>query len=133
MRDTISDVLTRIRNASLAGHNVVLVPSTKIVRELAKILVNRGVIERVTHIDNGLRAATLMVLKYHGVGSTRKPVLSGLTRISKPGRRVYRRAHKIPRVLGGYGIAVISTSKGLMTDEEARESRIGGEVLCYIW
>ena len=133
MRDTISDVLTRIRNANLAGHNVVLVPSTKIVRELAKILVNRGVIKRVTHIDNGLRAATLIVLKYHRAGSTRKPVLSGLTRISKPGRRVYRRAHKIPKVLGGYGIAIISTSKGLMTDKKARESRIGGEILCYIW
>ena len=133
MIDTILDVLTRICNANLAGHNVVLVPSTKIVRELAKILVNRGVIKRVMHIDNGLRAATIVVLKYHGVGPTRKPVLSGLNRISKPGRRVYRRAHKIPKVLGGYGLAIISTSKGLMTDKKARESRIGGEILCYIW
>ena len=131
--DTISDMLTRIRNANLAGHNIVLIPSTKIVREIAQVLANEGLIKRFENVENGLRSVIIIVLKYDGVGFTRTPRIQRLKRISKPGRRVYSRAHKLPRVLGGYGIAIISTCKGLMTDKRAREERIGGEILCFIW
>jgi small subunit ribosomal protein S8 len=131
--DTISDMLTRIRNANLAGHNIVLIPSTKIVRDIVQVLANEGLIERFENVKNGLRSVILIVLKYDGVGFTRTPRIQRLKRISKPGRRVYSRAHKLPRVLGGYGIAIISTCRGLMTDKRAREERIGGEILCFIW
>jgi small subunit ribosomal protein S8 len=131
--DTISDMLTRIRNANLAGHNIVLIPSTKIVRDIVQVLANEGLIERFENVKNGLRSVILIVLKYDGVGFTRTPRIQRLIRISKPGRRVYSRAHKLPRVLGGYGIAIISTCRGLMTDKRAREERIGGEILCFIW
>jgi small subunit ribosomal protein S8 len=131
--DTISDMLTRIRNANLAGHNIVLIPSTKIVRDIVQVLANEGLIERFENVKNGFRSVILIVLKYDGVGFTRTPRIQRLKRISKPGRRVYSRAHKLPRVLGGYGIAIISTCRGLMTDKRAREERIGGEILCFIW
>jgi small subunit ribosomal protein S8 len=131
--DTISDMLTRFRNANLAGHNIVLIPSTKIVRDIVQVLANEGLIERFENVKNGLRSVILIVLKYDGVGFTRTPRIQRLKRISKPGRRVYSRAHKLPRVLGGYGIAIISTCRGLMTDKRAREERIGGEILCFIW
>lgn len=131
--DTISDMLTRIRNASLAGHNIVVIPSTKITRNVAQILLNEGVIRNCENIENGLKSVVFISLKYNGVGSTRTPYIQSLKRISKPGRRVYSRAHKLPKVLGGYGFAIISTSRGLMTDEKAREERIGGEILCHIW
>jgi small subunit ribosomal protein S8 len=131
--DTISDMLTRIRNANLAGHNIVLIPSTKIVRDIVQVLANEGLIKRFENVKNGLRSVILIVLKYDGVGFTRTPRIQRLKRISKPGRRVYSRAHKLPRVLGGYGIAIISTCRGLMTDKRAREERIGGEILCFIW
>jgi small subunit ribosomal protein S8 len=131
--DTISDMLTRIRNANLAGHNIVLIRSTKIVRDIVQVLANEGLIERFENVKNGLRSVILIVLKYDGVGFTRTPRIQRLKRISKPGRRVYSRAHKLPRVLGGYGIAIISTCRGLMTDKRAREERIGGEILCFIW
>lgn len=131
--DTISDMLTRIRNANLAGHNYVLIPSTKMVVEIARLLLNEDLIESFEKVDAGLNTIILIVLKYTGVGYKRKPRIHTLKRISKPGRRVYCRARKLPRVLGGYGIAIVSTSRGLMTDIRAREQRIGGEVLCYIW
>jgi small subunit ribosomal protein S8 len=131
--DTISDMLTRIRNANLADHNIVVIPSTKIVRDIVQVLANEGLIERFENVKNGFRSVILIVLKYDGVGFTRTPRIQRLKRISKPGRRVYSRAHKLPRVLGGYGIAIISTCRGLMTDKRAREERIGGEILCFIW
>jgi small subunit ribosomal protein S8 len=133
--DTISDMLTRIRNANLADHNIVVIPSTKIVRDIAQVLADEGLIERFKNVENGLLSVILIVLKYDCdvVGVTRTPRIQRLRRISKPGRRVYSRAHKLPRVLGGYGIAIISTCRGLMTDKRAREERIGGEILCFIW
>ena len=129
--DTISDMLTRIRNANLAKHQIVQIPSTKITKAIANVLFNEGLIDSFEELSNGVRGSLLLSLKYTGID--RKPVIEKIQRISKPGLRVYSNSKKMPRVLGGFGTAIISTSRGLMTDRQARSEGIGGEILCYIW
>ena len=129
--DTIADMLTRIRNANLAKHQIVQIPSTKVTRAIANVLFNEGLIESFEELSTGIRGSLLLSLKYSGVN--RKPVIEKIQRISKPGLRVYSGSKKMPRVLGGFSTAIISTSKGLMTDRQARSEGIGGEILCYIW
>ena len=129
--DTISDMLTRIRNANLAKHQIVQVPSTKITRNIAQVLFAEGLIESFEELKNGLNSSLLLSLKY--TGKSRTPKIAKIQRISKPGLRVYSGSKKMPRILGGFGTAIISTSKGLMTDHQARKTGIGGELLCYIW
>lgn len=128
--DPIADMLTRIRNATLVKHEAVDIPSSRIKREIARILKEEGYIRDYTTIDDDKQGVLRLFLKY---GPNKEQVVSGLRRISKPGLRVYASHDKIPRVLGGLGIAIISTSKGLMTDKQARDAGIGGEVMCYIW
>jgi len=129
--DTIADMLTRIRNASIAKHQIVQIPSTKITKAIAGVLLNEGLIESFEELCNGLQGSLLLSLKYSG--TNRQPVIEKIQRISKPGLRVYSSSKKMPRVLGGFGTAIISTSRGLMTDRQARSEGLGGEVLCYIW
>ncbi|MBE5769672.1 MAG: 30S ribosomal protein S8 [Clostridiales bacterium] len=129
VNDPIADMLTRIRNAQIAKHEAVTLPASNTKKAIAKILLAEGYIKAVDFIDDGLQGIIKITLKY--VGKT--PVIAGLKRISKPGLRVYARCEELPKVLGGLGIALISTSKGLMTDKEARKNAIGGEVLAYIW
>ena len=129
--DTIADMLTRIRNANLAKHQVVQIPSTKITRNIAQVLFDEGLIDSFEELKNGLKSSLLLSLKY--VGKDRKPGIYKIQRISKPGLRVYSGAKKMPRILGGFGTAIVSTSRGLMTDQQARKEGIGGELLCYIW
>ncbi len=129
--DTIADMLTRIRNANLAKHQIVQIPSTKITKSIAQVLCSEGLINSFEELNNGLNSSLLLSLKYSG--KERKPSIEQIQRISKPGLRVYSSAKKMPRVLGGFGVSIVSTSKGLMTDQQAREKGIGGELLCYIW
>ena len=129
--DTIADMLTRIRNANLAKHQIVQIPSTKVTKNIAQVLVSERLIESFAVLENGLKSTLLLSLKY--VGKDRIPSITEIKRVSKPGLRVYNQSKKIPRILGGFGIAVISTSRGLMTHQQARKEGIGGELLCYIW
>ena len=129
--DPIADMLTRIRNAGTAKHETVDVPASKMKKSIAEILLNEGYIKAVDFIDDGLQGELKITLKY--LDGKQTPVIAGLKRISKPGLRVYARSEELPKVLGGLGIAIISTSKGLMTDKEARKNAIGGEVLAYVW
>ena len=129
--DPIADMLTRIRNANAAKHDTVDVPSSKMKLAIANILVDEGYIAKYELVDEGAFQTIRITLKY-GVDKNDK-VISGLKRISKPGLRVYAGAEELPKVLGGLGIAIISTNKGVMTDKEARKLNIGGEVLAYIW
>ena len=129
--DTIADMLTRIRNANLAKHQIVQIPSTKVTRNIAQVLFTEGLIESFEELKNGLKSSILVSLKY--VGKERKPSIEKIQRISKPGLRVYSGSKKMPRILGGFGTAIVSTSKGLMTDQQARKEGVGGELLCYIW
>ena len=129
--DTIADMLTRIRNANLAKHQIVQIPSTKITRNIAQVLFVEGLIDSFEELKNGLKSSLLLSLKY--VGKERKPGIEKIQRVSKPGLRVYSSAKKMPRILGGFGTAIVSTSRGLMTDQQARNEGIGGEILCYIW
>jgi small subunit ribosomal protein S8 len=130
-RDIISDMLTRIRNANLAKHQIVQIPSTKITRSIANVLLAEGFIDSFEELKNGLKSSLLLSLKYKG--KERVPFITKITRASRPGLRLYSNAKNMPRVLGGFGTAIVSTSKGLMTDKKAREEGIGGELLCYIW
>jgi small subunit ribosomal protein S8 len=129
--DTVSDMLTRIRNANLARHQIVAIPSTKMTKAIAKVLSDEVLIDSFEELSNGSRGSLLLSLKYSGFD--RKPVIEKIQRISKPGLRVYSGSKKMPRVLGGFGTAIVSTSRGLMTDRQARSQSIGGEILCYIW
>jgi small subunit ribosomal protein S8 len=129
--DTIADMLTRIRNANLAKHQIVQIPSTKVTRNIADVLLKEGFIESFEELKNGLRSSLLLSLKYSG--KERTPLITKITRASKPGLRVYSSSKKMPRILGGFGTAIVSTSRGLMTDKRAREEGVGGELLCYIW
>ena len=129
--DTIADMLTRIRNANLAKHQIVQIPSTKVTRNIAQVLFAEGLIDSFEELKNGLNSSLLLSLKY--TGKERKPSIVKIQRISKPGLRVYSGAKKMPRILGGFGVAIVSTSRGLMTDQQARKEGIGGELLCYIW
>ncbi len=130
MTDPIADFLTRIRNANTVYMEKVEIPASKTKQNLANILKDEGYIKDVEYIEDGKQGFLRLYLKY---GANREKVLSGLKRISRPGLRVYAQKDELPRVLGGLGIAVISTSKGLMTDKDARKAGIGGEVMCYIW
>ena len=129
--DTIADMLTRIRNANLAKHQIVQIPSTKVTRNIAQVLFAEGLIDSFEELKNGLKTSLLLSLKYSG--KERKPSIVKIQRISKPGLRVYSKAKKMPRILGGFGTSIVSTSRGLMTDQQARKEGIGGELLCYIW
>lgn len=131
VNDTISDMLTRLRNANLAKHQIVEVPSTKMTRNIAGILLEEGFIQSFEEIGENFNAQLLLSLKYKG--KNRQPVITALRRVSKPGLRVYANRKELPRVLGGLGIAVMSTSQGVMTDNKARHQGLGGEVLCYVW
>lgn len=127
--DTIADMLTRIRNANQMRYEEVRVPSSNIKKEIAKILKEEGYIADFKIEDNDVQGTIVLTLKY----KDKERVITGLRRISKPGLRVYCKSGEIPKVLNGLGIAIISTSKGIMTDKEARKENIGGEVLAYIW
>nr|YP_010516998.1 ribosomal protein S8 [Haslea provincialis]UXN44780.1 ribosomal protein S8 [Haslea provincialis] len=131
VNDTISDMLTRIRNANMIKHQIVQIPSTKISRAITEILKEEGYIEDFESYIEGNKNYLLLSLKY--TGKSRVSVISKLERVSKPGLRVYSNSKELPRVLNDLGIAIISTSKGVMTNINARELGIGGEVLCYIW
>ncbi len=128
--DPIADMLTRIRNASAARHKDLSLPSSKVKREIARILTEEGFIESWATSAEGVQELLSLRLKYV---EGRTPVVSGLKRISKPGLRVYARKTEIPRVLGGLGLAILSTSRGIMTGSQARKLNLGGEVLCYVW
>nr|YP_010337970.1 ribosomal protein S8 [Timspurckia oligopyrenoides]UNJ17555.1 ribosomal protein S8 [Timspurckia oligopyrenoides] len=129
--DVIADMLTRIRNANIACHQIVQVPATKMTTSITNIFKEEGFINNYEVVNEGLKSYILISLKYKG--KKRNPVITALKRISKPGLRVYANHKEIPRVLGGLGVAIISTSKGLMTDKEARRTGLGGEIICYIW
>ena len=129
--DPIADMLTRIRNANTAKHDTVDIPSSKIKLAIADILVNEGYIEKYELVDNGGFKDIRVTMKY-GSDKNQK-IITGLKRISKPGLRVYAGCEDLPRVLGGLGIAIISTNQGVITDKEARKQKIGGEVLAYVW
>ncbi|MGF1577269.1 MAG: 30S ribosomal protein S8 [Cyanophyceae cyanobacterium] len=129
--DTISDMLTRIRNATMVRHETVAVPATRMTRNIAHVLQAEGFIGEVTESGEGFKQNLTIELKYKGKG--RKPIITGLKRVSRPGLRVYKNRRELPRVLGGVGIAIISTSSGIMTDRDARRQGVGGEVLCYVY
>lgn len=128
--DPIADMLTRIRNALVSKKDIVDIPASNVKKEIAKILQDEGFIEKVDYIEEKVQGVIRVTLKY---GPKKQKVVSGLKRISKPGLRVYARVEDLPKVLGGLGIAIISTPKGIMTDKLARQSNLGGEVLAYIW
>ena len=130
MNDPIADMLTRIRNALIARHDTVTLPASNMKKAIAKILLDEGYVKSIDFIDDDVQGQIKIVLKYP---QGKQPVIKGLKRISKPGLRVYARREELPKVLGGLGVAIISTSKGIMTDKEARNAGIGGEVLAYIW
>ena len=130
MNDPIADMLTRIRNALTARHDTVTLPASNMKKAIAKSLLDEGYIKSVDYIDDGLQGQIKIVLKY---AEGKQSVINGLKRISTPGLRVYARSEELPKVLGGLGIAIVSTSKGVMTDKEARKAGVGGEVLAYIW
>ena len=130
INDPIADMLTRIRNGLIARHDSVTMPASNMKKAIAKILLDEGYIKSVDYIDDGIQGQIKVTLKYV---QGKESVIKGLKRISKPGLRVYARSSEIPKVLGGLGIAIVSTSKGVMTDKEARNAGVGGEVLAYIW
>ncbi|MCY0902247.1 MAG: 30S ribosomal protein S8 [Firmicutes bacterium] len=130
MTDPIADMLTRIRNGNLVGHEKVDIPGSNIKRSIADILKMEGYIRDAEFIPDNKQGTIRVHLKY---GANREKVITGLKRISKPGLRVYAGHDQLPRVLGGLGIAILSTSQGLMTDKVARQKKVGGEVVCYVW
>lgn len=130
MTDPIADMLTRVRNANTVKHENVDVPASNIKKELARILLEEGFIKGYDVIEDGKQGLIRLQLKY---GKNGEKVITGIKRISKPGMRVYADSHSVPKVLNGLGISVISTSQGILTDKQARELGIGGEVICYVW
>jgi len=130
MTDPIADLLTRIRNANVVRHEIVEVPSSTIKKEIANILLQEGYLKNIEEYNDGVVPMMRLAMKY---GQNEERVITGLKRISKPGLRVYSKNEDIPKVLNGLGVAIISTSKGLVADREARKSGLGGEVICYIW
>lgn len=130
MTDPIADMLTRIRNASSAMHDEVDIPASKIKKNIAQILLSEGYIDAIDPSEDNGHPMLKIRLRYT---DERERAISGIRRISKPGRRVYRSAQQIPRVLGGLGVAIISTSQGVMTDKQARQAKVGGEVVAYVW
>ena len=131
MSDPIADMLTRIRNANMRKHDTVDVPASKMKIAIADILVNEGYIEKYEIVGEGIKRTIRITLKYSANKTER--VISGLKKISKPGLRVYAGKENMPTVLGGLGIAIVSTNEGVITDKEARKRGVGGEVLCFIW
>ena len=130
MTDPIADMLTRIRNANTAGHPTVDVPASKMKKAIAEILLNEGFISGYEVVSDNAQGTIKIDLKY---GPSREKTIIGIKKISKPGLRVYAKGNNVPRVLNGLGIAIISTSKGLMTDRDARKANLGGEVVAYVW
>jgi small subunit ribosomal protein S8 len=130
MSDPIADMLTRIRNANLVRHESVEMPASTVKKQIAEILKREGFIRDTEYVEDNKQGLIRIFLKY---GPSNERVITGLKRISKPGLRVYTKSNEVPRVLGGLGIAIISTSKGVITDKEARQGKSGGEVLCYVW
>lgn len=129
--DTISDMLTRIRNACLVRHPSTNVPTSALTRNIAKVLKEEGFIDDFEEVGEGIEKKLKITLKYKG--KNRQPIIKNMRRVSRPGLRVYSTRKELPRVLGGIGIAIVSTSRGIMTDREARRQGVGGEVLCYVW
>ena len=129
--ETIADMLTRIRNACLVRHQTTNIPATRMTRSIAKVLKDEGFIDDYEEAGEGVKKYLVVSLKYKG--KNRQPIITAMKRVSKPGLRVYSNRKELPRVLGGIGIAIVSTSSGIMTDREARRQGIGGEVLCYVW
>lgn len=130
MTDPIADMLTRIRNANTVGHATVDIPASKMKKAIAGILTEQGYIKGYDVIENEVQDVIRVQMKY---GTDKERVISGIKKISKPGLKVYAKSGEVPKVLGGLGIAIISTSKGLISDKEARELGVGGEVICYVW
>ncbi|MBU3128561.1 30S ribosomal protein S8 [Clostridium tagluense] len=130
MTDPIADLLTRIRNANVVRHEIVEVPSSTIKKEIANILLQEGYLKNIEEYNDGVVPMMRLAMKY---GQNKERVITGLKRISKPGLRVYSKNEDIPKVLNGLGVAIISTSKGLVADKDARKLGLGGEVICYIW
>ena len=135
INDPIADMLTRIRNAMMAGHAAVAMPSSNIKKEIARILKEEGFIEdfEVVEGEKASQATLQIKIKYAGERRSRKPVITGIERVSRPGRRVYTRHDEIPWVLSGMGISILSTPKGVMTGQRARQEGVGGEILCKVW
>ena len=133
--DPIADMLTRIRNAVLAGHSLVAMPSSKLKIEIAKILKDEGFLEgfEIADAENAVQKVLRLKIKYVGERRSRRPVISGIERVSKPGRRIYTKKQDIPWVLSGIGVAILSTPKGVMTGARARQLGVGGEILCKVW
>ena len=131
MTDPIADLLTRIRNAIMAGHKVVEAPASNLKKEMARILYEKGYILSYKVIDDGVQGTLKIALKYNP--KSKKPAIKAIQRISRPGLRKYIGVEEMPKVLNGLGIAILSTSKGLMTDKEAKKENVGGEVLCYVY
>ncbi|HBZ78612.1 MAG TPA: 30S ribosomal protein S8 [Clostridiales bacterium] len=130
MTDPIADMLTRIRNANMVGHESVDVPASKMKKSIAEILLKEGYINGYDLIEDNKQGIIRIQMKY---GANKERVITGIKKISKPGLKVYAKTGDIPRVLGGLGIAIVSTSQGVITDKEARKKNIGGEVICYVW
>ena len=130
MSDVIADMLTRIRNANDAKHATVDIPASNMKKAIAEILVNEGYVKSFETIEDGKQGVIRITLKYQG---NKQKVLRGIRRVSKPGLRIYSSCEDMPRVMNGLGIAIVSTSKGIMTDKQARANKVGGEVLAYVW
>ena len=130
MTEPIADMLTRIRNAITAKHETVEVPASNMKKAIANILLEEGYVKNVEYVDDGLSGKIVITLKY---AEGNKSVISGLKRVSKPGLRKYAGADNMPKVLGGLGTAIVSTSKGIMTDKQAKAANVGGEMLCFVW
>ena len=135
INDPIADMLTRIRNAQMAGHAAVAMPSSNIKKEIARILKEEGFIDDFEVVEGEKASQTTLQIKikYAGERRSRKPVITGIERVSRPGRRVYTRHDEIPWVLSGMGISILSTPKGVMTGQRARQEGVGGEILCKVW
>lgn len=130
MTDPIADLLTRIRNANMVRHERLEVPASKIKRDIAEILKQEGFVHDVEYVEDSKQGIIRIFLKY---GANNERVITGLKRISKPGLRVYAKANEVPKVLNGLGIAIVSTSQGVLSDKQARSKQVGGEVLAYVW
>jgi small subunit ribosomal protein S8 len=130
MTDPVADMLTRIRNANTAGHASVEIPASKMKKNIAEILVKEGYIKGYELVEDDKQGIIKVQMKY---GADKQKVISGIKKISKPGLKVYAKSSDVPKVLGGLGVAIISTSSGLITDKEARSTGVGGEVICYVW
>lgn len=133
MTDPIADMLTRIRNAHQAGHRRVMVPASNLKRDVAKLLMAQGYIQKIEEVDENTQGALRIFLKYYVRDGKPTPVIEGINRVSRPGRRIFAGKDNIPKVCGGYGISILSTNQGILTGHQCRIRGIGGEVLCEVW